>query len=154
MRVSARASVWLKPISASCWRSPRTCDGSGEPRRRLRPDGLRIARLNELIAGHFREHLPVEFYARELGISVTHLNRITKAQTGKTMNDLLSEKNVSQAKRDLVFTVKTAQKSPMPWASPIPLISPRFFARETGETPRQFREQERARQQSHSLAAE
>lgn len=117
-------------------------------------DGLRIARLNELIAGHFREHLPVEFYARELGISVTHLNRITKAQTGKTMNDLLSEKIVSQAKRDLVFTVMTAQEIAYALGFADPAYFTRFFARETGETPRQFREQERARQQSHSLAAE
>jgi AraC family transcriptional activator of pobA len=110
-------------------------------------DAQRITRLNDLINGHFREHLPVEFYARELGISVTHLNRITKAQTSKTMNDLLSEKIVSQAKRDLAFTIMTAQEVAFALGFADPAYFTRFFARESGETPRQFRERERTRQQ-------
>lgn len=109
-------------------------------------DIVRISRLNQLIGQHFREHLPVDFYAHELNVSVTHLNRITKAQTGRTMNELLSDKIVSQAKRDLVFTLLTAQEVAFTLGFADPAYFTRFFSRETGETPRQFRERERGRQ--------
>jgi AraC family transcriptional activator of pobA len=117
-------------------------------------DIVRIARLNELIGLHYREHLPVEFYARELGVSVTHLNRITKAQTGRTMNELLSDKIISQAKRDLVFTISTAQEIAYGLGFADPAYFTRFFSREAGETPRQFRERERSRQLRPKEAAE
>jgi AraC family transcriptional activator of pobA len=117
-------------------------------------DITRIARLNQLIGSHYREHLPVEFYARELGVSVTHLNRITKAQTGRTMNELLTDKIISQAKRDLVFTFLTAQEIAYTLGFADPAYFTRFFAREAGETPRQFRERERARQMRPKAAAE
>ena len=116
-------------------------------------DVARIARLNELIGTHYREHLPVEFYARELGVSVTHLNRITKAQTGRTMNELLSDKIISQAKRDLVFTLSTAQEIAYKLGFADPAYFTRFFSRESGETPRQFRERERGRQVRPKVAA-
>jgi len=117
-------------------------------------DIARIARLNELIGSHYREHLPVEFYAKELGVSVTHLNRITKAQTSRTMNELLSDKIISQAKRDLVFTISTAQEIAYGLGFADPAYFTRFFAREAGETPRQFRERERSRQARPKAAAE
>lgn len=117
-------------------------------------DIARIARLNELIGLHYREHLPVEFYAKELGVSVTHLNRITKAQTGRTMNELLSDKIISQAKRDLVFTISTAQEIAYGLGFADPAYFTRFFSREAGETPRQFRERERSRQVRPKAAAE
>jgi AraC family transcriptional regulator, transcriptional activator of pobA len=117
-------------------------------------DIARIAKLNDLIGLHYREHLPVEFYARELGVSVTHLNRITKAQTSRTMNELLSDKIISQAKRDLVFTISTAQEIAYGLGFADPAYFTRFFSREAGETPRQFRERERSRQVRPKAAAE
>ncbi|MDB5526143.1 MAG: AraC family transcriptional regulator [Rhizobium sp.] len=117
-------------------------------------DVARITRLNELIGGHYREHLPVEFYANKLGVSVTHLNRITKAQTGRTMNELLSDRIISQAKRDLVFTISTAQEIAYTLGFADPAYFTRFFSREAGETPRQFRERERGRQVRPKAAAE
>jgi len=63
------------------------------------------------------------------------------------MNDLLSEKIVSQAKRDLAFTIMTAQEVAFALGFADPAYFTRFFARESGETPRQFRERERTRQQ-------
>jgi AraC family transcriptional activator of pobA len=115
-------------------------------------DVARIARLNDLIGAHYREHLPVEFYAKELGVSVTHLNRITKGQTGRTMNELLSDKIISQAKRDLVFTPSTAQEIAYGLGFADPAYFTRFFSREAGETPRQFRERERSRQRPKEAA--
>jgi AraC family transcriptional activator of pobA len=115
-------------------------------------DVARIARLNDLIGGHYREHLPVEFYAKELGVSVTHLNRITKGQTGRTMNELLADKIISQAKRDLVFTMSTAQEIAYALGFADPAYFTRFFSREAGETPRQFRERERSRPRPKAAA--
>jgi AraC family transcriptional activator of pobA len=70
------------------------------------------------------------------------------------MNELLSDKIISQAKRDLVFTISTAQEIAYGLGFADPAYFTRFFSREAGETPRQFRERERSRQLRPKEAAE
>jgi AraC family transcriptional regulator, transcriptional activator of pobA len=106
-------------------------------------DKSRIDQLNDLIGAHFRQHHPVEFYAGEIGVSPTHLNRICRNETGRSMNELLKDRIMSQARRDLVFTFMTAQEIAWDLGFSDPAYFTRFFTREAGVTPRQFREQER-----------
>lgn len=117
-------------------------------------DAARLEKLSRLVARHFREHLPVEFYARELGVSVTHLNRVTRAQTGRTMSELLNDRIVLQARRDLAFTRMTAQEIAYGLGFADPAYFTRFFSRETGETPRRFRERMKEHGLQHKAAAE
>lgn len=106
-------------------------------------DHFRMSRLDDLIAGHFRAHRPVDFYASELGVSPTHLSRITRSQTGRSMQELLADKLLNEARRDLVFTFMTVQEIAYGLGFSDPAYFSRFFTRQTGETPRQFRERER-----------
>ncbi len=105
----------------------------------------RIEHLDSLIQQHFRSQKPAQFYARELGISPTHLNRIVKGATGLTAHAYIGRKLIDEARRDLVFTQMPAQEIGLRLGFADPAYFSRYFLRETGETPRAFRLAERAR---------
>lgn len=103
----------------------------------------RIARLNALIGSHYRQHRPAAFYAAELGMSVTHLNRIARAGTGRTLNELLVDRLVSEARRNLLFSRMSVQEIAYELGYSDPAYFSRAFTRATGETPGAFRRRER-----------
>jgi AraC family transcriptional activator of pobA len=105
----------------------------------------RIARLNALIGSHYREHRPAAFYADKLGVSVTHLNRIARAGKGRSMNALLTERLISEAQRNLVFSLLSIQQIAYDLGFSDPAYFIRVFTRVTGETPGAFRERERGK---------
>jgi AraC family transcriptional activator of pobA len=94
-------------------------------------------------------HKPASFYSAELGLSLTHLNRITRSMTGQTAHDLLSAKLIEEARRELVFSVASVKEIGLHLGFADPAHFSRFFLRETGETPRSWRMKEKLR-----LAAE
>lgn len=108
----------------------------------------RIARLNVLIGSHYREHRPAAFYADKLGVSITHLNRIARAGTGQSMNSLLTARLISEARRNLVFSLLSVQQIAYELGFSDPAYFIRVFTRVTGETPGLFRERERRRPSS------
>jgi AraC family transcriptional regulator, transcriptional activator of pobA len=103
----------------------------------------RFARLNALIGRHYREHQPAAFYADKLGVSVTHLNRIARAGTGRSMNGLLTERLMAEAQRNLVFSLLSVQQIAYDLGFSDPAYFIRVFTRVTGATPGAFRERER-----------
>lgn len=105
----------------------------------------RMAKLNGLIQRHFRAHKPLAFYAGELGLSLTHLNRIVRAMTGRTAHDLLAAKLVEEARRELVFSIASVQEIGHRLGFADPAYFSRFFLRRTGETPRSWRLKEKGR---------
>lgn len=113
-------------------------DGAGETAQRME-------HLNGLIQQHFRGQKPAGFYARELGISPTHLNRVVKAATGVSAHAYIGRKLIDEAKRELVFTDMPAQEIGLKLGFADPAYFSRYFLRETGETPRAWRLRERAR---------
>jgi AraC family transcriptional activator of pobA len=101
--------------------------------------------LNELIQRHFRSHKPASFYARELGVSPTHLTRIVRSMTGNTPHELLAGKLIEEAKRQLVFTLGSVQEIGFRLGFADPAYFSRFFLKYTGETPRVWRIKEKGR---------
>lgn len=99
----------------------------------------RMKMLQTLVNRHFREHHPAEFYAGHLGISPTHLNRIVRAATGQSTNSLIASRLIDQAKRDLVFTSANIKQIAYDLGFNDPAYFSRFFTKETGSTPRQYR---------------
>ena len=67
----------------------------------------RLLHIYELIEKHYKDENSTDFYAKNLGMSIQHLNRILKTSSGKTLAQLLRERRVLEAKRELVFTSKT-----------------------------------------------
>ena len=117
-------------------------DSGGDPAETSARD--RIARLNTLIGAHYKHHRPAAFYAAELGVSVTHLNRIARAGTGKSLNELLTDRLVSEARRNLVFSLLSIQQIAYELGYSDPAYFTRAFLRATGETPGAFRRRERS----------
>jgi AraC family transcriptional activator of pobA len=99
----------------------------------------RMKALQTLVNRHFRDHHPAQFYADQLGISPTHLNRIAKATTGQSTNNLIAGRLIEQAKRDLVFTSAKIKQIAYDLGFNDPAYFSRFFTKEIGLTPRQYR---------------
>lgn len=110
----------------------------------------RQARLSLLIDTHFRSHLPVDFYAAELGLSATHLNRLVRSVTGRPLTRLLADRLIAEAKRDLVFTNLAVQQIAARLGFQDAAYFSRFFKMQTGLSPRRYREREWAQMHSNS----
>jgi AraC family transcriptional regulator, transcriptional activator of pobA len=108
-------------------------------------DRLRVEELQAAIGLHFREHRPLAFYADKLGISATHLNRITRQETGLSVQQLIARRLAEAARRDLVFTPKPVQEIAYALGFSDPAYFNRFFRRQAGTTPGNFRKAERSR---------
>lgn len=108
-------------------------------------DFVRIEKLKTLIALFFREHKPVEFYAEKLALTPAHLNRICRKVTGQPVGKLLVERQMEEARRDLMFTSMTIQQIAFDLGFSDPAYFNRFFSREAGMTPKAYRDREKAR---------
>lgn len=108
-------------------------------------NGRRMELLNGLIQQHLRSHRPAAFYAGELGVSATHLNRIVKAATGQGTHEMIAHRLTDEAKRELVFTFGSVQEISYRLGFADPAYFSRFFLKQTGETPRSWRIVERAK---------
>ena len=130
--------VSILTLTTRLWGQSNPIDGVGETAKRME-------HLNGLIQQHFRAQKPANFYARELGMSPTHLNRIVKAATGLTVHAYIGRKVIDEAKRELVFTDLPAQEIGLRLGFADPAYFSRYFQREAGEAPRAFRLAQRAR---------
>lgn len=119
--------------------------GDGEPGRD-NPD-RRIARLRQLIDRHFQEHRPATFYAAEIGLSPTHLNRLVRKKTGMSTHELIANRLIDQARRDLIFTQVPVQDISYALGFADPAYFSRFFTGHVGATPKQYRQRERLKLQ-------
>lgn len=104
----------------------------------------RMARLNALVGTHYRQHRPAAFYAETLGISVTHLNRVSRSGAGKSFQQLLTDRLMAEARRNLVFSLLSVQQIAYELGYADPAYFSRTFLRATGETPGAFRKRERS----------
>jgi AraC family transcriptional activator of pobA len=93
-----------------------------------------------LAEAHYREHAPVSFYARRLGITAAHLNVLCRNATGKSALELVHERVLLEAKRNLVYTSMTISQVSDTAGFNDPAYFTRFFTRATGMSPRAFRQ--------------
>jgi len=104
----------------------------------------RFEKLQALLQQTYRQHLPVSNYASQLGVSVTHLNRISRLTTDKSVGELLSDIWIQEARRHLVFTAMSVKQIAFELGFSDPAYFSRFFTRETGISPKEYRVRERA----------
>jgi len=108
----------------------------------LRPADATVAQLRSLLDEFFRDQRLLGFYAEKLGMSVDRLNDHVKRATGVTAGHLIRQKLVSEAKRQLVFTTQPIHDIAKELAFADPSHFARFFRKQTGTTPHEFREQQ------------
>lgn len=98
-----------------------------------------ILELNRLINRHFKDEQQSEFYVQKLSISNQHLNKILKKSVGKTLLELINRRIIVEAKRELIFTHKTANEIGEELGFFDASYFTKFFKRLSGFTPIQFR---------------
>lgn len=119
-------------------------DGDGAPETDADHE-RRVERFASLLNRYHRQRKDAAFYAGELGITPTHLNRVVRTATGIGAHDFIARKLISEAKRELVFSIGTIREIGYGLGFPDPAYFSRFFHRRTGMTPKAFRLAERAR---------
>jgi AraC family transcriptional regulator, transcriptional activator of pobA len=107
----------------------------------LRPADATVAQLRALLDEFFRNERALGFYAEKLGMTVDRLNDHVKRATGVTAGHLIRQRVLSEAKRALVFTTHPIHDMAKELAFADPSHFARFFRKQTGTTPHEFRDQ-------------
>ena len=106
----------------------------------LQPADATVAQLRMLVDEYFRREHQLGFYAEKLGMTVDRLNDHVKRATGVTAGHLIRQRLLTEAKRQLVFTTQPIQDISEELAFSDPSHFARFFRKQTGTTPHEFRD--------------
>ena len=93
---------------------------------------------------NFKQHLPLQFYASELGITPGQLTRLCREVLGISSLAVLHARLAHEAQRDLVYTDMSIKRLANDLGFVDEAYFGRFFRKLTGLTPREFRARSRA----------
>ncbi len=108
----------------------------GAPGSRL---GRRAEQFRALLNRHFRTERSPGFYAVQLGVSETHLNRICRAAMGRSALGVIHDRVIAEAARDLAFTTLKVNEIGQSLGFEDPAYFSRFFTKAAGRSPRAYR---------------
>ncbi|SPJ32174.1 helix-turn-helix domain-containing protein [Kushneria phyllosphaerae] len=99
-----------------------------------------LQRYQALIETCFRDQPTVPQMAADVGISSAHLNELCRALAGRSALQLLHDRLLLEARRQLTYTRHSVAAISDQLGFSEPGYFTRFFKRHTGETPRAFRQ--------------
>ena len=105
----------------------------------LAPADATVEALRKLVEDNFRKERHLEFYAKSLSMTADRLNDHVKRATGVTAGHLIRQRVLTEAKRQLVFTNQPIHEIAYDLAFSDPSHFARFFRKQTGTTPHEFR---------------
>jgi AraC-like DNA-binding protein len=101
---------------------------------------IKFRKLEELVEQHYKQEKSPAEYASMLAMTPKHLNRITQAVTGKTATDVILDRVLLEAKKEMVLQRGSLNQI----ADDLGYIDYAYFSRlfkaKTGETPSHFLE--------------
>ena len=98
-----------------------------------------VTRYRGALEAHFRNQKGLAFYARTLGISTQRLNMACKSRAGRTASELLHDRIIVEAKRNLLYTEMTVAEIGHAIGYDDPAYFNRFFSQRVGVPPGTFR---------------
>lgn len=103
-----------------------------------RPDN-RMQALIESVEVNFKDERKSSFYANELSLSAKRLNELTKETFGKTISQLINDRLILEAKREISCSEKPIKEISYELGFTEPSYFTRFFGKQTGFSPEDFR---------------
>ena len=103
-------------------------------------DAQRIRKFKSLIEQNFSKGKSINDYAGELGISSAQLNNICRNKVGKSALQIVHERTTLEAKRQLIYTTLNVSQVAYNLGFNDPAYFTRFFSKNTGQSPKQFRQ--------------
>ena len=98
-----------------------------------------LARFQALVEQDYRGARPLSDYAKALGVTPTHLSRISRALTGVSASQLILERRLLEARRALAYTTMQISEIAYMLGYSDPAYFARVFAKAAGESPSAFR---------------
>jgi AraC family transcriptional activator of pobA len=98
-----------------------------------------LASFQALIEAQYRQQPSIEQFAAQLGMSSAHLNALCRRLADRSALQLLHERLLLEAKRQLTYTNMTISQVADSLGFSEPAYFTRFFKRNTGLSPRDFR---------------
>lgn len=95
--------------------------------------------FSRLIEQHYSAGWTVAQYAQQLGITAAHLNGVCRRTVNQSALQLVHQRILLEAKRLLVYTAQTVAQVGDRLGFADPAYFTRFFKRQTGQSPRDFR---------------
>ena len=135
-RIAMRGLLALIAIEAARLAASRARTGAVT----LTPTDATVEALRALIEENFRKERLLGFYAEKLAMTPDRLNDHVKRATGVTAGHLIRQRILTEAKRQLVFTAQPIHEVAYDLAFSDPSHFARFFRKQTGTTPQEFRE--------------
>ncbi len=131
--------VWL--ARALVWRLAQVCKRQRQARGAAahRHQAL-FTRFLLLVEERFLEHWSVEQYASRLGLSTARLNRLARAESGRSALELVHERLTREACRRLVYIAAPVANVAEELGFADPAYFSRFFKRRIGMNPHRWRQ--------------
>ena len=98
----------------------------------------KFIKLEELVEQHFLKEKSPTAYADMLNMSPKHLNRITQAVAGKTTSDIIVDRVMLEAKKELILQQNSFAEIGYFLGYEDYAYFSRLFKKKTGETPSEF----------------
>lgn len=102
-----------------------------------------IERFRALLDARCRERLPVEGYARAIGVTAGQLTRLCREVLGMSTLDAINARAVHEAQRELVYSSLSVKQVAGELGFDDEAYFGRFFKKQTGLRPTEFREMAR-----------
>lgn len=134
-RIAMRAWLALIAIEAARLAASRARTGSVT----LAPADPVVEALRRLVEDHFRSERQLAFYADRLAMTPDRLNDLVKRAIGVTAGHLIRQRVLTEAKRELVFSTRPVHDIAYDLKFADPSHFARFFRKQTGVTPLEFR---------------
>lgn len=136
--------AWLRILFARVLRL------TGENQRSVKASwqSVLVRQFHLAVERGFRQERSLAEYARELKVTANHLNDVVRAETGRSAGSVVRQRRLLDAQRLLSHSDLTVAEIGYQTGFPDPSYFGRFFRRETGRTPADFRMQ--IREKYHS----